>query len=933
MKSRSRKCGGDTRKRMHPKTIYSLPRELLASIIYRIPVDSTLRSISQCSKQLFYSFLSDVKFATAHIHHHLQLNDNLNSKLHDRENIARHSGYRIARIHWSALPLVYKTAILGHVFRRLGSKHFREFLTEFECVDGFRMDSQSALIVVDRLWEQRALQKSRAMVWACRFGHLDAVKFLIDVVNLDPSIQDDKPLRIACEHGHENIVRLLAQDKRTRPNANDNDAIVCAARGGHLSTVDFLLKIPAVNPAARDNAPMWEASRNGFADVLKLLLTDARVDAADRDGDALVQAAKYGHVGVVEVLLKGDCVDPSSQEGKALYWAQARGWADIVALLQQKDVRDHAYSFYTSMVLTQLLSPTILQHLPSAAQAVASKLNEIGCCRVCIVRLLGVRKQRLFVALCSPVPTDATGIADTVSTAPPSVTAATATPDAAPVSSITSSACPACLNLLSHASVSAAVARAHALFSQKPSRGLSSFLVSVRVPVQLALRAHAIGRIVEKVIGPDVTPFANVALRDPKRFDLNDPPKSESASAATAILNDPLDNQPFSIHGHQIEVKEVLKHLLIHHLEQTLNLPFESSSALQLEIGFDHPETDTEYDFMGAIKKCGLNVRKKRKRVREGSLWRKMRDDEHGHIRIEGATWNHIVHAAENLSYEDYEEHGYLPLKAFPSLCAIGELKFLHFSLWLAGRYNKYNRTISNSRMEFKGERLAQESVEELLALHVDKFFGADGHKFSSAGREDVDVLMLGSGRPFYLEIVNPRVLDATPLELKQLQDLVNSENDGKIKVSDLQLVGKHDTKPLKDSAATKRKSYSTLVRLSSGVTMDQLNAISKLKDLELKQQTPIRVQNSRSDMVREKIIHELNVVPEDEGVFEDQERKFSLVRVNLTTSAGTYVKEFMHSDGGRTVPSLKELLAVDSASVETLDVLHVFLDWPPPVI
>ncbi|KAJ3225744.1 putative tRNA pseudouridine synthase Pus10 [Chytriomyces hyalinus] len=911
---------------MHPKTIYCLPRELLASIIYRIPVDSTLQSISQCSKQLFYSFLSDIKFATAHIHHHLQLNDNLNGKLHDRhdrETIARHSGYRIARIHWSALPLVYKTAILGHVFRRLGSKHFREFLTEFECVDGFRVDSRSALTVVDRLWEQRVLQKSRAIVWACRFGHLEAVKFLIEVVKLDPSIQDDKPLRIACEHGHNDVVQLLAQDKRTRPNANDNDAIVCAARGGHLTTVEFLLKIPAVNPAARDNAPMWEASRNGFADVVKLLMTDARVDAADRDGDALVQAAKYGHVGVVEVLLKGNCVDPSSQEGKALFWAQARGWADIVELLQQQD----------------LLSPTILQHLPSAAQAVAAKLNEIGCCRVCIVRLLGVRKQRLFIALCSPATPDASGIADTVSTAPSStsVTAATATADSASALSVSSSACPACLNLLSHASVSGAVARAHALFSQKPSRGLSSFLVSVRVPVQLALRAHAIGRIVEKVIGPDVKPFANVALRDPKRFDLKDPPKSESASAATEILNDPLDNQPFSIHEHQIEVKEVLKHLLIHHLEQSLNLPFNSSSELQLEIGFDHPETDTEYDFMGTIKKCGLNVRKKRKRVREGSLWRKMRDDEHGHIRIEGATWNHIVHAAENLSYEDYEEHGYLPLKAFSSLCTIGELKFLHFSLWLAGRYNKYNRTISNSRMEFKGERLAQESVEELLALHVDKFFGADGHKFSSAGREDVDVLMLGSGRPFYLEIVNPRVLDASPLELKQVQDLVNSENDGKIKVSDLQLVGKHDTKPLKDSAATKRKSYSTLVRLSSGVTMAQLNEISKLKDLELKQQTPIRVQNSRSDMVREKIIHELNVVPEDEGVLEEnadgQERKFSLVRVNLTTSAGTYVKEFMHSDGGRTVPSLKELLAVESATVETLDVLHVFLDWPPPVI
>lgn len=37
-----------------------------------------------------------------------------------------------------------------------------------------------------------------------------------------------------------------------------------------------------------------------------------------------------------------------------------------------------------------------------------------------------------------------------------------------------------------------------------------------------------------------------------------------------------------------------------------------------------------------------------------------------------------------------------------------------------------------------------------------------DGVKFHSAGREDMDVRMLGQGRPFVLEVINARI---SPLE------------------------------------------------------------------------------------------------------------------------------------------------------------------------
>jgi len=44
--------------------------------------------------------------------------------------------------------------------------------------------------------------------------------------------------------------------------------------------------------------------------------------------------------------------------------------------------------------------------------------------------------------------------------------------------------------------------------------------------------------------------------------------------------------------------------------------------------------------------------------------------------------------------------------------------------------------------------------VHEEIARGIDAAFGAHVTKFHSAGREDIDVRMLGSGRPFVLELV-----------------------------------------------------------------------------------------------------------------------------------------------------------------------------------
>lgn len=50
-----------------------------------------------------------------------------------------------------------------------------------------------------------------------------------------------------------------------------------------------------------------------------------------------------------------------------------------------------------------------------------------------------------------------------------------------------------------------------------------------------------------------------------------------------------------------------------------------------------------------------------------------------------------------------------------------------------------------------------------------------------------------------------------------------------------------------------------------------------------------------------------------------------------MKTQAGTYVKEFVHGDFGRTKPSIKEIIESE-VDILALDVTAIELDWPPPV-
>lgn len=73
------------------------------------------------------------------------------------------------------------------------------------------------------------------------------------------------------------------------------------------------------------------------------------------------------------------------------------------------------------------------------------------------------------------------------------------------------------------------------------------------------------------------------------------------------------------------------------------------------------------------------------------------------------------------------------------------------------------------------------DSVEGIVGWPLRKAFEGEETSFHSSGREDVDAVMRGNGRPFAIEIKNPKKRKG---DLKKIASEINS--DGRVKVSGL---------------------------------------------------------------------------------------------------------------------------------------------------
>ncbi|WP_405268406.1 tRNA pseudouridine(54/55) synthase Pus10 [Methanobrevibacter sp.] len=240
--------------------------------------------------------------------------------------------------------------------------------------------------------------------------------------------------------------------------------------------------------------------------------------------------------------------------------------------------------------------------------------------------------------------------------------------------------------------------------------------------------------------------------------------------------------------------------------------------------------------------------------------------------------------------------------------------------LYIEGKYNKLKRGIPQTKWpctkckgrgceecNFTGKQYP-ESVEELISEHFLKATQGREAKFHGAGREDIDVLMLGSGRPFVLEIKEPKI---RKLDLQGLEDEINRINEGKTSYHNLHVCERRRKAEIKQSSPDTYKVYNALVKCDGVFDKDKLDELTKFN--EIHQQTPLRVLRRRADKVRIKHVLDLSYEIIDDRTF----------NMRIKTEGGLYIKELISGDEGRSHPNVSEILGVN-AICEQLDVIEV---------
>ena len=222
---------------------------------------------------------------------------------------------------------------------------------------------------------------------------------------------------------------------------------------------------------------------------------------------------------------------------------------------------------------------------------------------------------------------------------------------------------------------------------------------------------------------------------------------------------------------------------------------------------------------------------------------------------------------------------------------------------------------------------LYEESVESLVAPAIREAMGGRDATFHGAGREDVDALMLGTGRPFVVEVDRPT--DRFP-DVEALEAEVNERAGGRVEVEGLALATYEMVERVKELPAT--KTYRASVRFAEPVDEDAFQAaLAELSGATIEQRTPERVSHRRADKVRTREVFSIGGELDDSDGLDDLEDDDNAESgegartgaVEVHGEGGLYIKELLHGDGGRTEPSLAGLLGVE-VEVTALDVVAV---------
>jgi tRNA pseudouridine synthase 10 len=254
-----------------------------------------------------------------------------------------------------------------------------------------------------------------------------------------------------------------------------------------------------------------------------------------------------------------------------------------------------------------------------------------------------------------------------------------------------------------------------------------------------------------------------------------------------------------------------------------------------------------------------------------------------------------------------------------------GQVTLQSNPLYIQGKYRKLVRGIPQSKWLCRNcggagcpkcheiGKMYPESVEEIIAEPLLQATGGEDVSLHAAGREDVDARMLGTGRPFIMEVKKPK---RRFIELKSLAEVINKQAKGKVEVLNLGSASKDNIRQLKKAEAS-QKIYSVIIEFDREVTDSELETVTKtLEKADIRQQTPLRVLHRRADLVREKYIYETKI----------KRLAPNRAEMKIRCQGGLYIKELISGDEGRTEPNVAKIVNAEAKPLE-LDVLKVIVE------
>lgn len=216
--------------------------------------------------------------------------------------------------------------------------------------------------------------------------------------------------------------------------------------------------------------------------------------------------------------------------------------------------------------------------------------------------------------------------------------------------------------------------------------------------------------------------------------------KSDSSELIRNLANN--SNSSYTDRPPDMPIKDVLKCMLNEKLSNELNKEFHPD-GLMINVFF---ALDNEPEMMQKLELVAPELMVERNKQRK-----KFRTD----IVSRNYFEKHFVPA--NIDKEKFRKQIPIPPETPTIQLRLDRITFTGPTVFVAGRYNKFSRKLSQSPWVLNGKRVSEESVQEYIVTAVAPHFKVTEANvtFMASGREDVDVRCLGRGRPFVLEIMD----------------------------------------------------------------------------------------------------------------------------------------------------------------------------------